>query len=69
LRTYYETHWEQEKLGVSLLPEIQKKNIGVVECMLCLFIGCVTTSWSLLGPGVEVGLSLSFIDYVRLSLK
>jgi len=27
------------------------------------------TSWSLLGPGVEVGLSLSFIDYVRLSLK
>jgi len=27
------------------------------------------TSWSLLGPGVEVGLTLSFIDYVRLSLK
>jgi hypothetical protein len=27
------------------------------------------TSWSLLGPGVKVGLSLSFIDYVRLSLK
>ncbi len=26
-------------------------------------------SWSLLGPGVEVGLTLSFIDYVRLSLK
>jgi len=27
------------------------------------------TSWSLLGPGVEVGLTLSFIDYVGLSLK
>jgi len=27
------------------------------------------TSWSLLGPGVEVGLSLSFIDYIRLSLS
>jgi hypothetical protein len=26
------------------------------------------TSWSLLGPGVEVGLTPSFIDYVRLSL-
>jgi hypothetical protein len=27
------------------------------------------TSWSLLGPGVEVGLTPSFIDYVRLSLN
>ncbi len=27
------------------------------------------TSWSLLGPGVEVGLTPSFIDYGRLSLK
>jgi hypothetical protein len=27
------------------------------------------TSWSLLGPGVEVGLMPSFIDYVGLSLK
>ncbi len=27
------------------------------------------TSWSLLGPGVEVGLTPSFIDYVRLSLS
>jgi len=27
------------------------------------------TSWSLLGPGEEVGLTPSFIDYVGLSLK
>jgi hypothetical protein len=27
------------------------------------------TSWSLVGPGVEVGLKLSFIDYVRFSLS
>jgi hypothetical protein len=29
----------------------------------------LSTSWSLLGPGVEVGLTPSFIDLVRLSLK
>jgi hypothetical protein len=29
----------------------------------------VATSWSLLGPGVEVGLTLSFIDYVGVTLK
>jgi hypothetical protein len=27
------------------------------------------TSWSLVGPGVEVGLTPSFINYVVLSLK
>jgi hypothetical protein len=27
------------------------------------------TSWSLVGPGAEVGLKPSFIDYVRLSLS
>jgi hypothetical protein len=28
-----------------------------------------TTSWSLLGPGVDVGLTPSFIDYIHHSLK
>ncbi len=27
------------------------------------------TSWSLLGPGVEVGLTPSFIDYILFSFK
>jgi hypothetical protein len=40
---------------------------GFFPNKFCHFL--TKTSWSLLGPGVEVGLTPSFIDYICVSLK
>jgi hypothetical protein len=45
------------------------KYVEIIQYHTSIQIYWTTTSWSLLGPGVEVGLTPSFIDYIGLSLK